>query len=124
MSRSFAFAYSFIISFIGGFACGYFMCEIWIAPDNVAAKALAGGIGAFLTLLVDTTLFLLREHKVTKKEEMQARTATAVAAAKGVGAPASKGVKGSGDASGGGKSAGKKTGGKSAPAKQIAGAGA
>ena len=67
-SDSAGFAAHFVICFIGAFFCGYFMCEYYLAFSDPAAKALCGGACAFVTMLLEVALMLVREQKRASRE--------------------------------------------------------
>ena len=62
-SKTSAFAGHFIISFAGAFALGYYFVETFVDQDDFTLKAIVGGVSSFLTLIVESALFILYEEK-------------------------------------------------------------
>jgi hypothetical protein len=68
-SRSTATATNFIVSFIGAFAFGYYAIEIFVDATDSTLKCVVGGISSFLTLIIESVLFIVAEEKAARKEK-------------------------------------------------------
>jgi len=77
-----------VVAFIGAFLLGYFFVETFVAPDNFDAKVIAGAACSFITLLLETMLLVVHEHKITMIDDYRGKNArvprTVKAAAKAV----------------------------------------
>lgn len=67
MSSSISVAMQFFLAFIGAFAFGYYFVETFV-QDDLALKVLAGGVCSFVTLLVESLLFIIRDNKNREKQ--------------------------------------------------------
>eukprot|EP00439_Symbiodinium_sp_Y106_P082300 s25_g21.t1 len=74
-----------IVAFIGAFLLGYYFVETFVAPDSFNAKVIAGAACSFATLLLETLLLVIHEHKLTMihakrqtKQEKRSRRLVAV----------------------------------------------
>jgi hypothetical protein len=65
-------ASSFIMSFVGAFAFGWYACQIFVI-DELSIKALCGGVASFATMIIEVTLFLLRDYKQQKEKDKKER---------------------------------------------------
>merc|ERR1719333_1123124 len=74
------FATQVIVAFIGAFALGYFFVEVFVSEDNQVMKVLAGAACSFLTLLLESTLFVVHEEKEQRKRSMAAKATKPAAA--------------------------------------------
>ncbi|CAE7892765.1 unnamed protein product, partial [Symbiodinium sp. KB8] len=54
-----------IVAFIGAFLLGYYFVETFVAPESFNAKVIAGAACSFATLLLETLLLVIHEHKLT-----------------------------------------------------------
>eukprot|EP00933_Yihiella_yeosuensis_P066381 TRINITY_DN7062_c1_g1_i1.p1 TRINITY_DN7062_c1_g1~~TRINITY_DN7062_c1_g1_i1.p1 ORF type:complete len:236 (+),score=53.87 TRINITY_DN7062_c1_g1_i1:133-840(+) len=53
-----------IVAFIGGFILGYYFVENFVAPDSFSAKVIGGAACSFGTLLLETLLLVVHEHRL------------------------------------------------------------
>jgi len=68
-SRSTATATNFIVSFVGAFLFGYYVIEIFLDANDFTLKCVVGGISSFLTLIIESILFIVAEEKAARKEK-------------------------------------------------------
>ncbi|CAD7941811.1 unnamed protein product [Amoebophrya sp. A25] len=71
-SEGIATAGHFVLSFVGAFLCGFYICELFIV-DEIALKATVGGICSFATLLLEAALLLVREQRQEKRRKTEER---------------------------------------------------
>ena len=62
-SESISFASHFIFAFASSFLLGYYFAEYGLGITNDPHKYIAGGIASFLTLIIESLLFIIREEK-------------------------------------------------------------
>ncbi len=72
VSKSVGMAGHFVMAFIGAFLFGYFACGMFIV-EEIATQALCGGMASFATLILESILFLIRDHKETMSEKRRER---------------------------------------------------
>lgn len=61
---------NFILSFIGAFLGGWYVCENFIDPDSLGKKAMCGGFFSFVTLVMECVLFIIRDEKERKSRSI------------------------------------------------------
>ena len=62
-SESISFASHFIFAFASSFLLGYYFAEYGLGLTNDSHKYIAGGAASFLTLIIESLLFIIREEK-------------------------------------------------------------
>ena len=65
-SESISFASHFIFAFASSFLLGYYFAEYGLGLTNDSHKYIAGGAASFLTLIIESLLFIIREEKRTR----------------------------------------------------------
>jgi hypothetical protein len=68
-SESISFASHFILAFAGAFLCGYYFAEYFLLAEKSEIKIICGGVFSFITLIVESVLFIVREEKSERKSK-------------------------------------------------------
>lgn len=75
-SESIAFASHFVLSFGSAFLLGYYLGEYIFEFQKDEYKYMMGGACSFLTLILESVLFIIRDQKQTSAAGNQAKVAT------------------------------------------------
>ena len=80
MSESIAFASQLVLAFGSAFLCGYYLGEYFFNFEKAEYKYMLGGACSFLTLILESLLFIIRDSKqqMVKKSQSSTVTCTAV----------------------------------------------
>mmetsp|Transcript_5050 Transcript_5050/g.10192 ORF Transcript_5050/g.10192 Transcript_5050/m.10192 type:complete len:232 (-) Transcript_5050:18-713(-) len=65
------FATQVVVAFIGAFLLGYYFVETFVSADSFNGKVIAGAFCSFFTLLMETLLLVVHEHKKEMIEERE-----------------------------------------------------
>ena len=68
-SESLSFASHFILAFASSFLLGYYFAEYALSVTDESYKYIAGGAASFLTLIIESLLFIIREEKRSKVDK-------------------------------------------------------
>jgi hypothetical protein len=68
-SESIAFAAQLVLAFGSAFLCGYYLGEYFFGFEKEEHKYILGGTCSFLTLILESVLFIIRDSKVQMKRQ-------------------------------------------------------